>query len=109
MKGCVLPFRVIPNNPHTTGAFSGAIKVLSVVVGSTNRILIDVRQLRFNPYVVIALFVQKNAHGVTEAVASHTIRVTHAADQDIPCHFAHWFTVMNAAKENKSVMPGNLL
>lgn len=48
--------------------FSAAIQILGVVVRSSNRVFVDVCQLRFYPRGVVALFVQDGTHGVPDTV-----------------------------------------
>ena len=87
--------------------FAAAIKILGVVVRSSNRVFVDVCQLHFYPRGVVALFVQDGTHGMPETVPGYSSRISNSTYQDVHRHFAHWFTVLNPTRENEPIIAGD--
>lgn len=78
---------------------ASAIEILRMVVGATDSILINMRQLGFNPCGVVALFMKNGAHGMTEAVTRNPACITNSLKHLIDAGFAHGLTW--------SLRPGN--
>ena len=89
--------------------FPAAIQILSVVICPAEGVLIDVRQLGFNPGGVIALFMEDGTHSVAEAVPGYATCIAYTTDQYVHRHFAYGFAVMDTAGEDIKILTGNRL
>lgn len=63
-----------------------------MVVRPTNRILIDMRKLGFNPCRIEPFLVQNRTHRVTETMPRYLPRVSNPLEHLIYTRFAHRFT-----------------
>lgn len=64
-------------------------QILSVIIGTTNRVFIDVCKLCFNPGGVVSLLVEDGTHGMSDAVASNTTVIANTLKYLIDTGFTH--------------------
>ncbi len=55
-------------NWHNIASFRGDLNVLRLIVGTPNRILVNMCELHFNPGAIKTMLMQYSAHGMSEAV-----------------------------------------
>ena len=84
--------------------FAAAIQILGVVVRSSNRVFVDVCQLRFYPRGVVALFVQDGTHGVPETVPGDFSVIANPLKDLVYAGFTHCFSRIVTAWEHKRVI-----
>ena len=84
--------------------FTPAVYVLSVVVRPSNRVFIDVCQLRFYPRGVLALFVQDGTHSVPETVPGDFSVIANPLKDLVYAGFTHYFSRIVTAREHKRVI-----
>src|SRR5690606_32533132 len=71
--------------------FTSVIKVLGMIVGSTDTVLIHVSKLHFDPCRVEPLLMQNSTHDVPEAVAGSLASITDAFDHHVDTGLTHRF------------------
>ena len=89
--------------------FPPAIQILSVVICPADGVLIDVRQLRFNPGGVIALFMEDGTHSVAEAMPGRFTVITNTLNHLVNAGLTHWLAGIIPSGENILPSTGKLV
>ena len=76
-----------------------------MVVRPTNRILIDMRKLGFNPCRIEPFLVQNRTHRVAETMPRYLPRVSNPLKHLINTRFAHCFAGIIPPRKHQRILP----
>lgn len=78
-----------------------------MVVRPTNRILIDMRKLSFNPRRIEPFFMQNRTHRVPKTMSCNLSRIPNSFEYLINTRFTHRFAGIISPREYQWILPSN--